>query len=139
MIRPYLDYGDISYMGGSQTTNAQKICQNVENRYPTSNLHKQTKSAAILATRIESDLKVMALTYNRATKYISKATRDTRRNDVPVITNSRPTVASYNRSVQSIAAHIWNEQPSKTRNIKSIEAYKTKHIYKTKQPTPPNN
>ena len=33
-----------------------------------------------------------------------------------------------------MSVHIWNEQPSATRNIKYIEAYK-KDMYRTKEPT----
>ena len=65
----------------------------------------------------------MAFTHSRDTTYIHKATRNTQRNDAPKITHSRPTVASYGRSGISMAAHIWNEQSSTIRNVKSIEAY----------------
>ena len=51
--------------------------------------------------------------------------------DAPILAHNRSTVASYDRRVKSVAAHVWNEQSSTTRNIKSIEAYK-KHIQKTK-------
>ena len=108
---------------------ALTICLNVENRRATSELHKQTKSAT-LQTRKESRLKVMVFTYSRETKYYSQSNKKYPKNWC--VNPYRHTVASYDRSVKSMAAHIWNEQPSTTRNIKSIEAYK-KHLHKTKQ------
>ena len=135
MILPYFDYEDMIYMGGSKTlltklqrlqNKALKICLNVENRHTTSDLHNQTKSVT-LVTRRESHLKLMTFNYSRETNYIYKAAK----NDAHIIAHNRSTVASYDRSVKSLAAHIWNEQSGTTRNIKSIEAYR-KHIQKTK-------
>ena len=79
-------------------------------------------------------MKVTVFNYSRKTKYIHKATRNTQRNDAPIITHSRSTVASYDKSVKSKAAHIWNKQLSTTRDIKSVEAY-----IKTKRPFTGNN
>ena len=80
----------------------------------------------------------MVFNYSRERKYIHKATRNTQRNYVPIINPSRLIVASYDRSVKCMAAHIWNEYSSTTRNIKCIEAH-TKIKLKTKQPMPEHN
>ena len=73
--------------------------------------------------------KITVFTYCIDTTYIHKVTRNTRRNDVPIITHSIPILANYDRSVVSMTTHIWNELENTARNIKSIEVYKNTHTY----------
>ena len=138
-----MDYGDNQYGRQQNTTThtlvlaklqrlqkmALKICLNVENRHPTSDQHKETKSAT-LYTRRESYLSVMDFTYSREKKYIHNATRSTRTNDNPV--------ADLLWLAMTEASNLWQHtsgmnnraQPETSNILKQT----TTNIYKTAYP-----
>jgi hypothetical protein len=129
MILPYLDYGDVVYMGGNSAllekiqrlqNRALKVALRLEKRYPTNLLHKQTK-ISLLSERRDVHLAVMAHRMTKDKKHLLVSTRDTRAGDAPLLKTKLVRKTAYSRSVEAMAAKKWNNLPVETRRTQSSQ------------------
>ena len=134
MILPYFDYGDVIYMSANQEgldklqrlqNRCLKICNNLNVRFETRELHMITKVPKLKFRREAHLNNFMHGRLNRLDLVDHRDIR-TRLHDAPMFLTKVPNLEAYKRAVEFAGAVAWNNLPPDIRRIESAAIFKNK-------------
>ena len=144
-ILPYFDQGDILYLDANlkDTEKLQKlqnralrICLNVNNKHHTANLHHNT-NIPLLRERRAYHISIYAYSRTRTQGYLDILPIATRGRNAPLLKTFKSNSKVVDRSVYLQTATIWNKMDAETRNIDTLENFKSVQKKKLIDSIPP--